>query len=386
MTKLEDCCDIISGSTPKTGIEEYWNGDIKWATPKDLSKLKEKHISATSKSITPKGYASCSTQILPINSVLLSSRAPIGLVAINTVEMCTNQGFKNLVPKQDKVLSEYLYYWLKTKKDYLQSLGNGATFKEISKATLAKVEIPLLPIDIQTRIVNILNEASSLVLKRNGAIKLLDEYLASIFIEMFGDPISNPKNWDKKPLKDFGTIITGNTPPRSDNDNYSDSYIEWIKTDNIIEDETYVTSASEYLSEKGLSKSRYVLPGAVLIACIAGSSLSIGKVALTNRKVSFNQQINAIQPSNDVNSLYLYWLIKISKKYILSHATSGMKKILTKGAMQKIVMIYPPIETQNRFAERAKLIQDIKQNMLAQSHDLDSQYHALIQRAFSGSL
>jgi type I restriction enzyme S subunit len=382
MVKLEDCCSIISGSTPKTGVSEYWDGDINWATPKDLSKLNQKELSCTAKKITQKGYDSCSTQMLPIKSVLLSSRAPIGLVAINTIEMCTNQGFKNLVPKKDMVLAEYLYYWLKTKKDYLQGLGNGATFKEISKSTLAKVEIPLVPLEEQSRIVDVLNEASALILKRKESIKLLDDYIASTFIEMFGDPISNPKNWEKHPLKEFGSIITGNTPPRSDDDNFSTNYIEWIKTDNIIESETYITKASEYLSEKGLAKSRYVLPGAVLIACIAGSSSSIGKVALTDRKVSFNQQINAIQPNNNVNQLYLYWLIKISKKYILSHATSGMKKILTKGAMQKIIMILPPLDIQNNFAERAKLAQDLKLIMLSQSLELDEQYQALVQKAY----
>jgi type I restriction enzyme S subunit len=203
---------------------------------------------------------------------------------------------------------------------------------------------------------------------------------------MFGDLINNPKGWDKKPLSYFGRIVTGNTPPRNDNNNYSSNYIEWIKTDNIVDGKIFVTVATEYLSENGLNKARFVMPGAVLVACIAGSAESIGRVAMTDRKVSFNQQINAIQPNDKINPLFLYWLLKISKKYILNHATKGMKKILTKGAFEKIIMIFPPIHIQKEFAEKAEKTEDIRHKMLCQFDEFETQFQALMQKAFKGKL
>lgn len=160
--KLGECAEIHSGSTPRTNNPDFWDGDITWVTPKDLSKLKSKFISKTESKITQLGFDSCSTKLLPENSVLFSSRAPIGHVAINTIPMCTNQGFKSFVPKADLLDSQYLYYWLKANKEYLQDLGVGATFKEISKTVIANVEIPLPPLAEQRRIASILDQADEL--------------------------------------------------------------------------------------------------------------------------------------------------------------------------------------------------------------------------------
>jgi type I restriction enzyme S subunit len=197
---IKDCCTIVSGSTPRTDIPEYWNGDILWATPKDLSDRNCQYIAETNSKITQEGFNSCSTSLLPPYSVLLSSRAPIGLVAVNTVPMCTNQGFKSLIPDSNKVYYKYLYYWLLYKKEYLQSLGNGATFKELSKNSFERVEIQLPSVTEQKRIVAILDKAEEIKRKREESLKLADEFLKSVFVDMFGDPVTNPKGWERAPL------------------------------------------------------------------------------------------------------------------------------------------------------------------------------------------
>ncbi len=196
----------------------------------------------------------------------------------------------------------------------------------------------------------------------------------------------NEKGWDKPELNAFGKISTGNTPPRNESANYDGDFIEWIKTDNITGDAIVVTPATEHLSEIGARKARTVKNGALLVACIAGSIESIGRSALTDRIVSFNQQINAIQPGKDVNPLYLYGLFKLSRAYIQSHATKGMKKILTKGDFEKITMIKPPIDLQNQFAvilERVEGIKSLYQHSLT---DLETLYSSLSQQAFKGEL
>lgn len=179
-TRLDDCCEVISGATPKTNIDAYWGGYIPWATPKDISKLESQTLFDTPDKITEAGYRSCSTKLLPPGTVLVSSRAPIGLVAIAGVEMCTNQGFKSLIPGP-KVHSAYLYHCMKSQASRLASLGNGATFKEVSKTVVEDFEIPLPSLAEQQRIAAILDKADSLRRKRQEAIRLADDFLQASY-------------------------------------------------------------------------------------------------------------------------------------------------------------------------------------------------------------
>ncbi|WP_238687871.1 restriction endonuclease subunit S [Vibrio cholerae] len=225
-----------------------------------------------------------------------------------------------------------------------------------------------------------------LIAQRKQQLQQLDDLLKSVFLEMFGDPVRNEKGWEKPELKAFGKISTGNTPSRKDPSNYDGDFIEWIKTDNISKDAVYISPAAEHLSEKGSHKARTLKKGALLVACIAGSIESIGRAALTDRPVAFNQQINAIQPSKDVNPLYLYGLFKLSRAYIQSSAAKGMKKIITKGDFEKITFIKPPIELQNQFATIVEKVEALKSRYQQSLYDFESLYGALSQQAFKGEL
>jgi type I restriction enzyme S subunit len=149
---LGDVCRVVSGATPKTDRPEFWGGDIRWATPKDLGKLTGIEISETDRRISKEGYVACATQLIPAQSVLLTSRAPIGNLAINTVPMATNQGFKSLVPSE-AIETRFLYWALKHRIDDLIHLGRGGTFAEVSKGIVAKFEIPVPPIPEQKRLI-----------------------------------------------------------------------------------------------------------------------------------------------------------------------------------------------------------------------------------------
>ena len=130
--KLSDIGTIVGGATPSTkDASNYDDGEIAWLTPKDLSSFTERYISRGERNITEKGFKSSSTQMLPANTVLFSSRAPIGYVAIAANEMCTNQGFKSIIPNS-KVDYLFLYYLLKYKKNAIEGMGSGTTFKEVS--------------------------------------------------------------------------------------------------------------------------------------------------------------------------------------------------------------------------------------------------------------
>lgn len=170
----------------------------------------------------------------------------------------------------------------------------------------------------------------------------------SRFVEMFGDPVSNPKGWTMIPLGSRCKIITGNTPSRAETENYGE-FIEWIKSDNINTPYTFLTGAQEYLSEIGFQKCRFVEAGSLLMTCIAGSINCIGNVAVADRRVAFNQQINAIVPNED-EVLYLYWLMLLSKPVIHRTINMALKGILSKGQLAEMVFPFPPVILQKQFA------------------------------------
>ena len=151
--RLGEIGQIVGGGTPKTAHSEYWdNGDIPWITPADMRNLTSKYIERGTRNITKTGLNSSSAQLLPKNSILFSSRAPIGYVAIAQNEMATNQGFKSVTPFKTE-MSEYLYFVLLTLKPEIEKLGTGTTFKEVSGTTVGNVVIPLPPLTEQQQIV-----------------------------------------------------------------------------------------------------------------------------------------------------------------------------------------------------------------------------------------
>ncbi|MCB1955950.1 MAG: restriction endonuclease subunit S [Rhodocyclaceae bacterium] len=319
------------------------------------------------------------------NDILLSVRAPVGAVNICNQKSIIGRGLAAIRPLSE-LDGKFLYYYLKANESLIDALGTGSTFKAITQETLKKIEIPVPLIDDQIRIAHLLGKVEGLIAQRKQQLQQLDDLLKSVFLEMFGDPVRNEQGWEKPSLRAFGKISTGNTPPRNDASNYGGQHIEWIKTDNIGADSVFVTTATEYLSTSGIKRARTVSKGALLVACIAGSVESIGRAALTDRNVAFNQQINAIQPANDVSPFFLYGLFKLSRSYIQSHASKGMKKILTKGDFEQITMIKPPFESQQEFAQVAGNIESVKTTYQRSLADLEALYGALSQKAFKGEL
>ena len=197
--KLGDVSTIVGGSTPKTNIPTYWGGVYSWITPAELNG--SKYIESTERHITDDAIAHTNLQLLPIGTVLLTSRAPIGKVAITKIPMYCNQGFKNIVPGES-LFNEFVYWYLTYKKDYIISLGRGATFKEISKSITEQIPIPVPSIEEQKAICSLLDKLSRVIEAKKEQLKELDNLAQAIFYDMFGDPITNEKGWDIKTIKE----------------------------------------------------------------------------------------------------------------------------------------------------------------------------------------
>ncbi|MCR4964894.1 MAG: restriction endonuclease subunit S [Bacteroidales bacterium] len=183
--KIKFFFDIFAGATPKTENKNYWDGDIVWVTPADY-KTEDKFIDKGSRTITQQGYNSCNTQLVPPGSIIFSKRAPIGTVAINNVELCTNQGCLSCVPKE--VNSLFYYYVLSVATEFFDLLGSGATFKEISADSYANVRLPYPDPTEQTEIANYLDSRCAEIDKQITAVKrqieLLREYKQSLITEV----------------------------------------------------------------------------------------------------------------------------------------------------------------------------------------------------------
>ena len=386
--KLGECAEIHSGSTPRTNNPDFWDGEITWVTPKDLSKLKSKFISKTESKITQLGFDSCSTKLLPENSVLFSSRAPIGHVAINTIPMCTNQGFKSFVPKADLLDSQYLYYWLKANKEYLQDLGVGATFKEISKTVIANVEIPLPPLAEQRRIASILDQADELRQKRQQTIEKLDQLLQATFIDMFGDPEQNPKKWNK--------VILGDICDAKDRVNYGvvqpgndfEGGIPLIRVGDIDGGILSFTSIKTIDPEIEKDYSRSRLKGnEILVSCVG----SIGTIAkVPNKAIGFNiaRAITRVplQDKRIINFVAECLKTEAIQNYFKKNTRTVSQPTLNVSFVKETEIIFPNEEKILDFCkivDKVEFQKELLQKALVMQESL---FQSLQNQAFNGSL
>ena len=244
------------------------------------------------------------------------------LIDDELAECIYSTGFYAVHAKKNVIKEKCLFYLLTSDAFLKQKDKNcsGATQKAITNTGLKKIIVNIPDYKHQDEVVEKLDAVSRIISLYQNELKCFDELVKARFVEMFGDPVCNTFNWPKIELGKQCEITTGNTPSRAESENYG-TFIEWIKSDNINTPSTFLTVAQEYLSEIGFQKCRFVESGSLLMTCIAGSLNCIGNVAITDRRVAFNQQINAITPKYD-NVLYLYWLIILSKPII--HRTINM--------------------------------------------------------------
>lgn len=204
--RLGDVCIVVGGSTPRTDIPEYWDGEYNWFTPAEING--SKYYAESERKITTEAVNSSGLTLMPIGTVLLTSRAPIGKLGILKSEAFCNQGFKNLICKEG-LYNEYLYFALQYFKEEIQDRGRGATFKEISKKVTESIQVPVPPMEVQERIVAELDKINELIDKNRELLRHLDSLAQSLFYATFGDPVTNPKGWEIHPFSDVFKLNSG---------------------------------------------------------------------------------------------------------------------------------------------------------------------------------
>ena len=378
--KLKNIGTIITGNTPsKKNAKYYDSNDIYFIKPDTLDDSKITVLNSSNEFIS--NNARDKARIVGKNAILITCIGSIGKVGIVTEgEYAFNQQINAIMPNE-LVIPKYLAYCLLFNKDKLIDIANAPVVPIINKSQFGEFEININEdLTVQQKIVNELNIIQEIILKQRQELEKMDDLIKARFVEMFGDPKNNPLNFPIFMLKDTCKVITGNTPSRKIKDYYGD-YIEWIKTDNIIPEKKYPTQANEYLSEKGIRFGRTVDKDSVLMACIAGSVSSIGKVCITDRKLAFNQQINAVVPKK-YNVLFLYTIFQMPKDYLVEDINMSLKGILSKSKLEEKKFILPPIELQQQFADFVKQVDKSKLAVQQSLEKTQQLFDSLMQEYF----
>lgn len=381
--KIKDFTKVLSGGTPKSSVEEYYSsGEIGWITPSDLTKYNGQFISKGKKNITGLGLEKSSAKLLPPGTVLFSSRAPIGHVVIAEKELTTNQGFKNILPSPMHD-PKYLYWYLKSIKSEIEFRASGTTFKEISGTAMGEIEILLPPLKEQKKIVAVLDKAQALIAKRKEVILNLDKLVRSVFLDMFGDPVINPKKINKVKLDELGDWKSGGTPPRK-KDEYYKGDVPWYSSGEL--NNTYISKSIECISHKAIDETsaKLIKPGSLLLGMYDTAAL---KSSISTQECSCNQAI-AFSKLNEelVSTLFVYYVIQLGKDHYKRQQRGVRQKNLNLTMIREIEVILPPLGIQQEFVDLVEKIEQQKLTMQKSLVILENIFQSLLRRAFQGEL
>lgn len=397
--KISDIGTVVGGATPSTKKpENYEDGEIAWITPKDLSTFSGRYIERGERNITEIGLKSCSTQLLPKDTVLFSSRAPIGYVAIATNEVCTNQGFKSVVPNENTD-PLFLYYLLKYNKDKIEGMGSGTTFKEVSGNTMKNIVVSV-PTDkkVQKRISSMLGSIDDKIEENERINNNLEQQAKALFKKWF---IDNPENvdWSAGTFRELiQSTLNGDWGKEAPTGNNTEK-VYCIRGADIPEVKA---------GNKGKIPTRYILPknlankkleaGDIVVEISGGSpTQSTGRCtaitqSLLDRYDSSMVCTNfckAIKPKNGYSLfVYYYWQYLYEKGVFFSYenGTTGIKNLDFTGFIETEPIIIPPFDKVQEFDDYCNSIFSQVFANGKQSEQLASLRETLLPKLMSGEL
>lgn len=347
---LKNFCSINMGQSPKsTSYNQDGNGLPFYQGNADFGKMHPK----------TRFYCDSPIKIANKNDILISVRAPIGALNIALNKCCIGRGLAALTPMSNCNMY-YLFYALSSSIDKLQCLGTGSTFKAITKSTLENLQIPYRQNDEQIKIANIFLKLDTLIQKRNIQLEKLDQLVLSRFIELFGDPVQNPKNWEIRRYEDISLIITDgehSTPKR-----VSEKGIYLLSARNILNHSLQLDDV-DFIDEIEYNRiAKRIVPKEkdLLISC----SGSIGRICVVPKNLKFQmvRSVALLRLKHFINPIYMEYLFttKYTKNQIKKLATMSSQANLFQGKIKKLTAIIPPIEIQNDFADFVQQINKSK--------------------------
>lgn len=387
MVPLGAIADIVGGSTPSRGVSEYWGGTIPWVTPTDLP-MPGQGIAAvknTDEKITEQGLASSAANLLPVGTVLFSSRATIGKLAINEVPVATNQGFANFIPGA-VVYNRYLAWALQHHTVNIERLAGSTTFKEVTKTALKAFRIPMPPISEQRRIVEILDEAARLRKLRADADAKVSGLLLSLFLKTFGDPATNPKGWPKGSLGGFGNSVRYGLgqPPKA-----KESGLPVIRATNIhagaIQHKNMIYADPEDVPP---SRNAVLSSNEVIVVRSGAYTGDVAQVTEEWQGAVAGYDL-VVSPAQGWTGEFLeqYLLTPfVQATYFSSQKSRAGQPHLNASQLEATPMYCPPPDLQEKFAACVREVRRVRTKTAASSEEMGRTFLVLAARAFSGQL
>lgn len=387
MVRLGDICTVVSGSTPKTNISEYWDGDIKWITPAELNE-DSFYLHDSVRHITDLGKEKTGLTYMPSGTVILSSRAPIGKTAIAACEMCCNQGFKNLICS-DKIFNEYLYFFLSAKTEFLNSLGRGATFKEISKAIVENIMIPLPGIEDQKQIAARFVQIEDLIRLRKEQLQQLDQLVKSRFIELFGDLADPNCQWSALHLfeacESADDIKCGPFGTQLNKDEYQSTGVAVWEIPQI--NNGFTSFPTHFLTrEKANQLSAYsLIPGDIAMS----RKGNVGRCAVFPNNfpdgIIHSDVLRIRLDRSRVLPIFMMYQLHFSRaiQYQIESVSSGaIMAGINVGKLKNIIVFVPPIHLQEQFAAFVEQTDKLKLAVTEALAELETLKKSLMQQYF----
>ncbi|OYR66954.1 restriction endonuclease subunit S [Halorubrum ezzemoulense] len=370
--EIADVAEVVGGSTPSTGNDDYWDGGIPWATPTDITGLSGNVIEETADTITQEGLESASTHLLPPHSVLITSRATIGECAVNAVEMATNQGFKSLVPSDD-IESWYLHYQMLGTAAFLESLGSGSTFDEVSKSVVEAVEIPVPPIEEQRKIASVLHNVDRAIQKTEeieSRLQYTKKGLVQDFLtEGLGDPnVSEtgtklgtlPEHWGVVTIENIiadeeNAFTDGARYSLSSDEIHSEGEARAILLEEVGEGE-FNDSSPKFATQQKYDEitHRAIYSGEVVVAKMAEPVARACIVPETYDKYLLGcADVVRIVPDSQIEDRFLMYCMNSDKiwRQAVAHLRGTGRSRINLENIGELKIPKPPIEEQNQIIE-----------------------------------
>lgn len=384
--KLGEVCEVIGGGTPSKANSKYYNGDILWATVRDL---KYDVVEETEHKITKDAVKNSSTNIIPKGNVIIATRVGLGKVCIIKHDTAINQDLRGIVPNNLSELTVgYLFQWLKSVSHLIEQEGTGATVQGVKLSFIKSLTIPLPPLPEQKRIVEILDAVFNNVAKAKenaeknlkNARELFDSTLQNIF--------ANPgPDWEEKTLGEVCITGSGGTPLKAHKEYYENGTIPWLLSGEVYQGK--INNAKNFITEKGLANSsaRLFPPNTVLVAMYGATA---GQVGILKFEASTNQAVCGILPNNNFIPEFLYYCFLSKKNELINKAVGGAQPNISQIKIKNTYIPIPPLPEQKRIvakldalSKQTRKLEDIYQKKLDALEELKK---SVLQKAFNGEL